>query len=219
MFSRIVLPSPISLTAGQSLRLIYQLQITITPTTPQAATPTITGWPVAPAVSTTGTYALLNVGLSTVLVGSSNPSNGVSNFDSFSNEPSAHGAVGVGQYVMWVDNSRAGFTFGWPASGTARPNYVKADNVPFVITNTDFSGLTYSQTKESTWGVAAANADSFGYVRTIGHGYRSTFVGQESDPTINSGFYFEFNDDQSKTNVQTMTQRIKYSWSRTLTID
>lgn len=44
MFSHIILPSTISLTAGQQLRTIYQLEITISPIASTSVAPTITGW-------------------------------------------------------------------------------------------------------------------------------------------------------------------------------
>lgn len=44
MFSRIVLPSTITVLTGQSLRTIYQLEVTITPTVATSCAPSITGW-------------------------------------------------------------------------------------------------------------------------------------------------------------------------------
>jgi len=44
MFSRIVLPSTVTVLTGQQLRLTYELQVTIGPIAPTSAAPVITGW-------------------------------------------------------------------------------------------------------------------------------------------------------------------------------
>ena len=44
MFSRVVLPSTVTVLTGQQLRLTYELQVTIGPIAPTAGTPVITGW-------------------------------------------------------------------------------------------------------------------------------------------------------------------------------
>lgn len=224
MFSRIVLDSPISLSAGEYLRLVYQLEITISPIVATAAAPAITGWPVSPATGTDGDYALYNVGLG--VVNTANATVGLTNirttFDSYANEPASMLSdpnISPGSYRMWVSNVRNGFgTLSWPENATAR-SYVLATNVTGQITDTDFTALTYSQVKSAKWAIGEANLDTYGYIRSMGFGYYSTAIGQEADPTESVGFLFEFDEDQTKTNIQTMLLSIKYSWSRTLTID
>jgi hypothetical protein len=44
LFARILLSVPANLVAGDQLRVVYELQLTLTPFTPRAITPTITGW-------------------------------------------------------------------------------------------------------------------------------------------------------------------------------
>lgn len=44
MFSRIVVPSTITVLTGQKLRTIYQLEVSISPTVSTSVSPTITGW-------------------------------------------------------------------------------------------------------------------------------------------------------------------------------
>lgn len=44
MFSRVVLPSTVTVLTGQQLRLTYELQVTIGPIAPTADAPVITGW-------------------------------------------------------------------------------------------------------------------------------------------------------------------------------
>ena len=44
MFSRVVLPSTVTVLTGQQLRTVYQLEVTISPISSTPASPTITGW-------------------------------------------------------------------------------------------------------------------------------------------------------------------------------
>lgn len=68
LFSRIFLAVPLSLIAGQQLRLQYELGLSYTPATPQARTAPITNWPVAPianqdgfeGIETTGGFYFIN---------------------------------------------------------------------------------------------------------------------------------------------------------------
>ena len=47
MFARIVLPSTVTVTTGQQLRLTYELQITVGPIVSTSSSPSITGWTTA----------------------------------------------------------------------------------------------------------------------------------------------------------------------------
>ena len=44
LFSRIVLPSTVTVLTGQSLRTVYQLEVTLSPISATSAAPSITGW-------------------------------------------------------------------------------------------------------------------------------------------------------------------------------
>ncbi|MHC4332508.1 MAG: hypothetical protein ACYSUV_02010 [Planctomycetota bacterium] len=225
IFSRISVSPVINIADGEYLRLVYQLEITITPTAVTAAAPSVTGWPVAPATVTDGDYGIFNVGLGTVNVGTASVGLTTirSTFDSYANEPSTNLGnpnISPGSYRMWVSGTRLGFGgYSWPQNGTARADYLLATNITGQITDTDFTGLTYSQVKSAKWAIGEGNIDSYGGIAAVGFGYYSTAVGQESDPTVACGLVFEFDEDQTKTNLQTMLLSIKYSWSRTLTID
>jgi hypothetical protein len=214
MFSRIVLPAPVILGVGDSLRVIYQLQLTVAQTDPVPVTPTISGWPVAPAITTSGTFALVEVGLSAANTAATSSANAVTSFSAssqLSNEPSSI----AGNYYFWVDKTRLGFGFSWPSPGTDRSaTRLLSDYEQGAISHQDFSALTYFVVKEATWAIATANVDSWGNVKAVGFGY-SFFT----EPSIRCGSYFEFDQDQTKTNVQKLTLRFKYSWSRVLTID
>jgi hypothetical protein len=67
--------------------------------------------------------------------------------------------------------------------------------------------------------VGEANNDTWGGIAAVGFGYYRSHLSGDSDPTVACGYYFEFDEDQTKTNIQKLTLRITYSWSRTLTVD
>lgn len=54
LFMRVLLDTPISLTAGQQLRLVYILTVTYSPSSTTSYTFPITGWPVSPATTVDG---------------------------------------------------------------------------------------------------------------------------------------------------------------------
>jgi hypothetical protein len=224
LFSHIVLPVALSLSSGDSLRVIYQLQVTILPwpSTYSVNTPSIPApWPVLPSTTLQGTGGLVNLGISGVAASGAT----TAALDSYANEPSAiYGTSYTGMpwdqyYTMWVDKTRKGFAWSWPAYGIARTGYERALKSQGAVANTTYVGLTYQHDKVCVWGVAEANNDTWGGIAAIGFGYfRSSLYGSY-DPTVHCGYYFEFDEDQTKTNIQKLTLRITYSWSRTLTVD
>jgi len=224
LFSRIVLPFALALTSGDSLRVIYQLQVTILPwpSTYSVNTPTITNWPVAPSTTLQGTGGLVNLGISGVRFDGAT----TVALDSYANEPAAiNGTSYTGipwdqYYTMWVDKTRKGFAWSWPAYGiTRQTTYQRALKSVGAVTNTTYVGLTYQHDKVCVWGVGEANNDTWGSITAIGFGYYRSSLYGDYDPTVHCGYYFEFDEDQTKTNIQKLTLRITYSWSRTLTVD
>jgi hypothetical protein len=182
------------------------------------ATPTITGWPVSPSVTTQGDGSLYNVGISTVNVGATSVgSNLVTGFDTLSNEPSV---VGSG-YVMWLSYYAVGHAGSWPQNGPARgpggtASYITPSLQVATRSNLYALGLTYSQEKEGKWAIGQANTSP---IRVLGMGYENISIFGDTYPYIAAGFIFEFDEDQFKLNTQTLTLRLRYSWSRTLTLD
>ena len=67
LWSRVLISGGVvSLVSGQSLRVVYDLAVTFAPTGTQSETIVISGWPVSPATNTDATWALQDVGISTV---------------------------------------------------------------------------------------------------------------------------------------------------------
>jgi len=60
-FSRMLLPTTLSLDVGQKMRLYYQLHTTISPMQPVSFSANVNGWPVAPATTTSGSQCILTL--------------------------------------------------------------------------------------------------------------------------------------------------------------
>lgn len=199
-FARIVLSVPISLTIGQQLRLVYQLNIALSPTSLQSGSASVSGWPVAPSVNTNGSFQMQYIGMSNV------STSGASSFFDAGvrcNEPSS---IGTSSALFITVDSQAPNTF-----AAAPPNRGVTDFIGASIVNADTTGVSMFQSKQVTWATGAVNGTSW---RTIGVGDNVS-----SDPGVNTGFVFVFTQSQSKANTQTLTLAFKFTWSRTLAVD
>lgn len=217
LFSRIVIPGGITLQDGDYLRVVYQLTITISPTDAQVSSMAIdnAGTP----ETWTGSSKLYNLGLSIINVG--NASVGTSNetaYDSYSNEPSVVGSYG-GTYLIWVSYIQGVHNGVFPnyGAGTYWTDYISPTLVQTTTRNLYALGLTYSQEKYGTWAIGQANANS---IKAMGFGkYEIITFAITHYPYIHAGIINIFDSAHWKLNTQTLTLRIKYSWSRTLSID
>jgi len=100
LFSRVLLPDVVFLAAGQWLQVSYQLSIKLSPSTPNGKSPTVTGWPILPATTTTGSEQIQLYGLCVVDV------NGIARpYDrsQLCNEPFAPGTNYLGPQFGYVN--------------------------------------------------------------------------------------------------------------------
>jgi hypothetical protein len=209
VFSRVLLPTTTSLTSGQKLRLIYELDIALSPNVVSGSvsgigfglpfTASIGGsnpWPVSPNGGTVisssgGYYNLQSYDISYVDVngttqkndGYMDPSNNVALF--WSDSAAQLLGSGVGS------NSRLG------AAGTY-------DTI--TATPDPYTALSFTCTKT---GVFAA---SLGSSNIRSFGIQSSGVGYPSTQTLACLFF----QPQQKTTVQTLSLTFQYSWGRTL---
>jgi hypothetical protein len=128
LFSRVLLPDPIFLSAGQWLQVSYQLSIKLSPATPNGKSPTVSGWPVAPAVSTSGNEQIQLYGLCIV------DANGVSKpYDrsQLCNEPYSPGSNYLGPQFGYTNRwgNGAGSPTKLYAKGAANP-FTNPRNTP-----------------------------------------------------------------------------------------
>jgi hypothetical protein len=221
LFSRVVLPVPLVLGAGDYARVVYQLSVTISPTNIVTTTPDFDndGTP----ETGDGDDKLYNLGLSVVKIG--NTAVGYANeepysaSDSYSNEPCMVGLYATGTenplYTMWVSYVAGAHSGTYPNAGSAWGlNFIVPQLLATTTENLFASGLTYSHNKVSAWTIGQANTSPIG---AFGIGMYNS--GDDLYPTVYAGLVHIYSPLRTKLNTQTLTLRIKYSWSRTLTID
>jgi hypothetical protein len=106
LFSRIVLAEPLYLSPGQWLQVSYELTLRLEPQSNTPKSPTITGWPIAPAVTTAGNEKIQLYGVGVI------DTNGVTHpLDAgmLANEPYAPGTrflgPGYGYINRWTNGA------------------------------------------------------------------------------------------------------------------
>lgn len=204
-FSRVVIPGGVDLMVDQQLRLTYELQVTVAPITPQVGSANIVGWPVAPSVTTNGTYMLQRIGMQNVAT-----TGGTGDIISQhrANEPST-----VFRTYMWITNNGdppAAFN----AAPPARENLAFTDKWGgTALTRLNTTGIIMSVNKEYTFPVGAINLTNH---RSIGLGYAESTA---ASPPDGAEFVFVFDETQSKANTQTLTLATLHTWSRLLVPD
>lgn len=193
LFSRILLSAPIALVADDQFRVIYELTITLTYTTPQAVTPTITNW-----ASTDGDQMIEHFGMDTVgttgtTTAASAYVNDVSRISGvrffLSNSTTAlSGSIGVG---VNPPTNRNGSAFNSKAS-----------------TLDSYVALSFTATRRVIFLSAEAVMND---IRSIAIVY---YPGSGSTYYVNSAILFDVN--QIKLNTHTLTLTWVYTWTRVL---
>lgn len=197
LFSRVRLASPVTVTATRFLRVSYELQLTLSPSTTQIATANISGWPIAPATKTGGYTAWQLIGLSCV-----SNTGAVAAWDSgmYANEPSSSTDVGV--FLSTVADSPASF-------GSCVDRHNGSDN--FVAT-TSAVYTPGSYTLQKTGLFDAANGNGTGWI-SMGYGAHKPSDYWASNRTT---CVFVFYMAQTKVIAHTLSLAYRFSWSRTL---
>lgn len=198
-FSRILLPLPVTVNAGQQLRFVYELQLTLSPVTPVAFSAAVSGWPVAPSVNTDASQQLELLQMSYVsTTGISTTTNG------YANEPSGSGSNGG--YIYASPSATAFATF----NGAAPDRRITGSDAVGASFSA-YTPLSFTQDKTGTFAVGQLNRSD---IRSVGmspnNGANNWFPGTYNGITV------LFNQDQTKTNTQTLTFTFRFSWSRTL---
>lgn len=194
VFSRILLPDPILIPSGSKLRVVYDLSVTYSPITPQLITASIGGWPVSPSTTTIATQSIQNDNCSKV-----NTAGTTINTSACSLDPS-------GRCSLFAStDSQSLNTFPTATSRTSFPDISatsKAAYVPLSFT-CDKTG-TFTETQMNTT-----------HIRTIGFGDSNPNDWFSYQNGV-QGFCVRFDQDQTKTNIQTMSFTFRWSWGRVL---
>lgn len=204
VFSRILLNTPIALVSGQKLRMVYQLNVTLSPSTPVLKNLSVGGWPVAPSTTTDGQECIQNLNISGV------NGNGVSStfFNVDVLDPAAPNSVVSGRMMCVSTNSTALSAFG------SAPNRATTAFLCSVApTNAAYSALSFQLDVSSVFQVADAVSSS---IRSVMLGGRSFISGYFPYDTLRQSFVFLFDEVQAKTNTQTLTFTVRFTWGRVL---
>jgi len=218
-FSRLLLPSPFAVDAGQRLRISYKLKITLTPATPVLRPDaTITGWTTTHdgVLSTRGSESIQSVygngpdaqgmysyanmsyiaydsgqyGLSVL-----DPSNGASFFLSTTATPLA-------AFNSAVDRSGVASYAGWGDGGTK-------------TTLSTYVPNSFTRTKTAVHGFSGMVRSD---IRSMGFGYYDVpSVGSIVYPAMatNQAYCFVFDEPQTKSSNQKLTVTYRWTWDRT----
>lgn len=202
LFSRLLLPSVVTVLSGQQLRVIYQLNLTITPSTSQSRTAIISGWPVSPATTTDGQEQVQYIGTSSVTTaGASTQLDGASN----TSEPS--NSTSQGAFLSNVSTALASFN-----SAVDRTPSGITTNPYATLTNQSYTAGSYYRDKTATFAVGDGNGTT---IRSMGVGF-NTPVSAFAYQATRQALVFVFNEAQTKTNTHTLTLTWRWSWSRVL---
>lgn len=201
VFSRILLAAPVALVAGQQLRVVYQLNLTITPNTPVSKNLPVSGWPVAPSTVTTGQECVQNILLSTVA--SNGTTSGYVGTGIYALEPSATQGTTTNASFALSTNATALAAFG-SAANRATTQYLSGN----IATHSVYASLNFYVDRNMLFGVAEAVSTSLRSL-VIGHGSSAASATYQA-------FTFLFDQVQAKSNTQTLSFTVRFSWGRTL---
>lgn len=213
LFSRIKLASGVALTAGQALRIIYELSVTITPaTTVTGATFSISGWPVAPATDTNGSYQVVHPGIAGVTTAGgttgipqnwagSSLATGIQSL-----EPTTNGF----NKQIWISPSLTAISaFTSTAAVTNRSTNATNKNSSL----TTYTALDFFRDATVTFAVGEANRTDF---RSMGVGASYSGGGVVGSDANGSAFVCLFDQAQTKDSLHTLTLNFRISVGRTL---
>lgn len=192
LFARALLLSPVSLIAGQQIRVIYELTVAYGPASPVTVIEPITG------VAIDGEYGIENIS-----------GDSFGSIDASGSPTSFSGAALVADVAP--NNRSVNFGSSTSSTALAGPTNSPVSIGGFVAskeaTKETYTTGSYARTAFVTFGTSEsnnANLRSF-YARADGGG-----------TSTNSAFRLLLDSAFEKTNLYTMTIRFRWSWSRTL---
>lgn len=201
-FSRIRLPASIFIDNAQRLRLIYQLQVTFSPTASSyISNAVVNGWPVSPATNTNLSQSLQLILASTILA-----ANGATLTTTACLDPVAEGSSCT---IFGSTNSQSLVTFGsTPVDRSTNGSVALASS-----TLDSYVARSFECYKNATFTVSLLNYTN---LRSFGFGINNPGSGYYPYNTTGQAFAMLFEQSQSKYSTQTLTMTYKWSWSRVL---
>jgi hypothetical protein len=195
VFSRVVLPNTLSLTSGQKMRLIYELDVAFLPYTASTGgfpmTASITNWPVSPATDTGARY-----NTQYFLIQEINTNGNASTAGNSVLEPASTPYCFVSTYSSSVLN----------ASGAGTNRQGSYHDYVGIESQDPYTPLSFTRYKNYTFPTTTVSSN----IRCMGLGYT------QGNPATGNAFVVQFNQNQTKTNVQTLSLTWIYTWGRVL---
>ena len=207
---------PIFVDVGQLLRIIFQLQVTLNPSSsvsrPNAVTNGTGGalsWPIAPSTNTNGSESIQNVaqyfnngGYSITTITNINQAG-----DSIGFAPLEPGTSGQGCYFWLSANSHSLQSFN---NAVVRSEDYTSNST---TTSDAYVNGTYTLRKTAVFSISQQNGYGQIHSMGIGQGYNAPNI---YDPAGNQyqAFAFVFEQSQSKFTSQTLTLAFAWSWDR-----
>jgi len=193
-FARVVFPIPVTVLAGQLIRVVYELLLTLTPATPVALPSTVVGF-----VGGSGSESRQMVGLATITPTGTTANAGIDN-SQCSVEPSVGSS---NQSVAWLASSSAALS-AFAATPTDRSGSAIFSGQ---LTLVGYTALSFFRDKTITIGTSQGNSTQ---IRSIGIG--STSNGQYAFPS----YVLLLDSNQTKTSAQTLVLTFRFTWGRDL---
>lgn len=207
-FARILLPDPIPVLAGQQLRVVYELRVTVTPTTPQPKNAIINGWPISPATDTQGDECTQLYGMAGV-----STTGGINNQDTatWCGEPSftSDGLFFTGATLAFFLSTSATAITG---AGTS-PDRTGTSPATKSATKAAYVTNSFYVDKSCTFLVGEANRADW---RSMGYGLAQGNISANPYQANRTAFVLVFDQAQTKPNTHTLTLTFRTTWSRTL---
>ena len=198
VFSRLLLPSPVTVTAGFKLRLAYTLTTTFGPTGSIFGAASIGGWPVGPSTNTNGTQSVQDL-LCSYVDDAGNSQTSVAVLDPY-----------------FISSGNTAGIFASTNSQSLAPFGSAIDRSVTAVTGPQMSKASYTngsyicdKTGTTTPGALSSNT-----IYSIGFGINGG--GYNAYASNGQAYCFVFSQPQTLTNTQTLSLTFRFAWGRIL---
>ena len=204
VFSRILLPSTITIDTGFQLRIIYDLQTTWTPVAEQYKTGiSIGGWPVSPSTNVYGSESIQSFLISTVNVSDGASINTTAMLDPYFTTD------GSNILSLWASPQSSSLA----AFGSAINRSVNAGYTTTAMTKASYVANSYLIDKT---GILLIGDIPRTDIRSVGLGRYNAGLGYNPAAAAYQVICYLFNQNQSKNSSQTLSFTYRWLWSRIL---
>lgn len=198
-FSRVLLLSPVPVGSGQQLRLVYELILTLSPTSPNDVnTNLITNWPWGAVPNSYYNEQLQYIGMSSV--SSTTGASTYADAGQYTNEPSAS------SYNTFMSSTATALSTFAATPVDRRPGAI----VKKAYSLAAYTSFNFYRDRYVQFNAGEGNSAS---IRCIGHGSEA---GGFNATYTDYGYLMLFDNNQEKPSTHTLSLTWRYRWSRVL---